>query len=598
MTDANPNALWARCIIEELVRGGVRDICISPGSRSTPLTLAAASEERLRVHNHIDERSAAFFALGCSKITGQPTVLICTSGSAGAHYHPAIIEALYARVPLIALTADRPVELVGTGAGQTIVQQNMYGPHVLLEHHLELPSLDGQSLRRLRFKLDQAVATSKGRVGARAPGPVHINVPFREPLEPTPVEMPATLAQDAPLALSGRREAPFIEHVSPRGLAHPEHVDALVDACQFAKRGVIVCGPHELIHGELREGLLALAEATGFPLLADPVSSLRYGRGSEAIVSRYDAILRSKRWRAAHAPDLVLRFGAQPTSKVYRFWREEHPEATEILIDPFGDVFDQPQQATMVIAAPPGALATKVAANLPTSEPTPWTRSFESAESLATSCLEKALDDELFWEGWIARELVEQLPDEGMLWCASSMPIRDVDGFAPRREESLHVLASRGANGIDGLIASALGATSALDAPGALLIGDVAFLHDHSSLLSASRGLDARVSPQLKIILVNNGGGGIFEHLPIAKHKQHYERHFLTPHQTDFELICQAHGVPYTKVTTKEGFADVLGSCFAREGVEVIEAVVDLNENVARHRRAWADVTEALENTL
>ncbi|MEC9440234.1 MAG: 2-succinyl-5-enolpyruvyl-6-hydroxy-3-cyclohexene-1-carboxylic-acid synthase, partial [Myxococcota bacterium] len=464
MTDANPNALWARCIIEELVRSGVRDVCISPGSRSTPLTLAAASEERLRVHNHIDERSAAFFALGCAKITGQPSVLICTSGSAGAHYHPAIIEALYARVPLIALTADRPVELVGTGAGQTIVQQNMYGPHVLLEHHLEIPSLDGQSLRRLRFKIDQAAATAKGSIGARAPGPVHINVPFREPLEPTPVEMPEALEQQAPLGLHGRRDAPFIEHVSPRTLAHPEHIAAVIDACQMSKRGVIVCGPHELIHGELRRGLLALAAATGFPLLADPVSSLRYGEGSEAIIARHDALLRSKKWRASHAPDLVLRFGAQPTSKAYRFWREEHPEATEILIDPYGDVFDQPQQAAMVIAAHPGELAQKAAAALSPRESTAWAKSFHKAESIADDCLRKALEGDLFWEGWIAHKLVEHLPAEGMLWCASSMPIRDVDAFAPRREEPLHVLASRGANGIDGLISSALGAASALAA--------------------------------------------------------------------------------------------------------------------------------------
>lgn len=598
MRDANPNTLWARCIIEELVRSGVRDVCISPGSRSTPLTLAAASEERLRVHNHIDERSAAFFALGCSKITGQPTVLICTSGSAGSHYHPAMIEALYARVPLIALTADRPVELVGTGAGQTIDQQGMFGPHVIWQQHLELPSLEGQSLRRLRFKIDRAAHLARGTVGARAPGPVHINVPFRKPLEPTPVAMPEDLSERAPLGFEGRRGAPLLDHVSPHALPHPDNIETLAELCRSTEKGVIVCGPHELIHGGIREGILALARATGFPLLADPVSSLRYGEGAEVLVAHYDSILRSERWRKSHAPDVVLRFGAQPTSKVYRFWREEHPGATEVLIDPFGDVFDEPQQAAMVIAAPPGALAQQVARELgdTSGTPTRWQGSFRRAEGVAEHHIAKALDDDLFWEGWIAHRLVEHMPAGALLWCASSMPIRDVDGFAPRREQPLRVLASRGANGIDGLIASALGATSAQATPAALLIGDVAFLHDHSSLLAASRGLDPRVSPHLKLVVVNNGGGGIFEHLPIAKHREHYERHFLTPHETRFDLLCSAHGIPYTRVSSKDEYDISMLQSFGRDGVEVIEAIVDLNENMARHRQVWEQITTSLES--
>ena len=597
----NRNALWAELIVEELVYAGVAHVCISPGSRSTPLTLAIASRDDLHVHSHIDERSAAFFALGLAKQTGAPVALVCTSGSAGAHYHPAFIEALYARLPLIALTADRPVHLIGTGAGQTITQPGMFGPHVRASLHLELPQLSLQALHHLRTKIGQAARAATGRLGS-APGPVHINVPFEEPLAPVevPGDIPGALA--ASRVLSRQRAHSWLaEHAAPGGLS-ARQLGFFARLCEQHERGVIVCGPHEPAHGEVREPLLALAAATGFPILADPLSPMRSGEGAQRVMTHYDTFLRSRPWASAHAPEVILRFGAQPTSKVYRFWREDHPGAIEVLVDPFGDVLEQTQQASHLVTASPGLFATQLAAQLTApSAPTHWARELGQAEDLAAAAVSEALElgqrEDVLWEGFIARSLALALPEAAMLWAASSMPIRDLDTFACARHTPLSVLSNRGANGIDGLIASAMGAATARPGAHALLIGDIAFLHDASSLLMASRGLDPRLQPDLTVVLVNNSGGGIFEHLPIAKFPEHFERHFITPHAIDFGQLCAGYGVTHQRVERPAALLAALSESFGRPGLRVIEAVVARADNVRRHRALWADITERLQNS-
>lgn len=590
--DPNPNALWARVIVEELVRGGLRDVCISPGSRSTPLTLAFADHPEVRAHSHIDERSSAFFALGVARQTGRPVALVCTSGSAGAHYLPAVIEANMTRDPLIVLTADRPIELMACGSGQTISQQQLYGDQVRLMAHLETPDLDPLALRHLRFTLARALHAACGRPGAEAPGPVHLNVPMKEPLAPLPTaDAPdPKLATLEPLAALGRPDAPLltIDRTPP---APPERALALItDALSQAVRPLVVVGPQPP-DPTLREALLAIA-ARGVPTLADPVSQLRVAHAPPTLCWRYDTWLRGAPVRAALAPDVIVRFGAYPTSKVYRFWREAHPETLEILVDAHGAIHDPTQQAAHLIIADPVAVARQVAARLPDAMPqaADWRVAIARQEEAARAAIEGALaEDEPLWEGPIARAVLDALPEAATLLLASSMPIRDADTFGPLASHAPRVLSNRGANGIDGLIATTLGAASHADGPTVALLGDVAFLHDVSSLLAASRCRHASGRPlDVTFVVVNNGGGGIFSYLPIAQFPDHFDEHFLTTHAIDLAPLCAAYGVAHTRTDTLDGMRALLPTRPA-PGVRVVEVMVSREHNVARHRALWQD---------
>lgn len=614
--DVNPSALWARVILEELLAAGVRHVCISPGSRSTPLTLAAANHESFQVHNHIDERSAAFFALGLAKQSGRPVALICTSGSAGAHYLPAVIEADMARLPLVALTADRPIELMDTGAGQTIDQKDLFGRHARASIHLEDPQMAPQVIRRLRTTLQRAMSRAVGQVGAMSPpGPIQINVPFREPLEPTPVALPEGLYHAEDNGVFARAEgSPWVQREWSVGHVRPEVIEALARRCATTTRGVIVCGPLEPTQGDLSAVIAALGEATGFVVMADPLSSARYGQQHSLMIPTYDALLRAKRWAGSveAAPEMIVRFGAQPTSKAYRIWREQHASCHEVAIDPFGEVLDQVQQTAQLLVAAPEQVATQLVEALGALKKNDddevlredrgaWQRRWREADAMARATIEQALSEqgEGPWEGPIARELVHTLREEDLFFVASSMPIRDVDAFALRREAPLQVFANRGANGIDGLIATAAGVSSASGARCVLLIGDVAMLHDASSLLTAVRGVSDEAPVRLEIVMVNNAGGGIFSYLPIAQHAAHFERHFITPHQVNFGALCEAYGVAYEKVTKKSEWRELLDRLAqqAPQGayVRVSEVVVDREDNVARHRAMWGAITRALE---
>ncbi len=612
--DPNPSLLWGRIIISELVAAGITHVCVSPGSRSTPLTLAAASHAELRVHSHIDERSSAFFALGCAKMTGKPVALVCTSGSAAAHYLPALIEACHSRIPLVVLSADRPIELIHTGAGQTIDQRGMFAHHVVAAEHLETPSLLPQALRRLRGTIQRIVAKSIGQVGTNAaPGPVHLNVPFREPLAPLPdqTDAIARLTREHPELVHGR-EGAWIAH--SLNTCHPTEaiMTRLVSACAKAQRGVIVCGPVEpTLHEGLADALSSLLAVASFPVMADPLSSLRYGLRHPYVVSTFDAILRARDAVAheAYKPDLIIRLGAQPTSKSYRFWREAHPDVEEILIDPHGDVLDHPQLAGQVIYADPRQCLDILRKQLKRigylfsegerSEREVWVQRWSRLQQRALAIMNDTLatTSSSLWEGQIARDVVEASSPEDILFLASSMPVRDVDALAhPRHDEPRQLIANRGANGIDGLIATAAGASSVTGKRCVLLIGDVAFLHDASSLLTALRGVDPRAPVRLDIIVINNAGGGIFAYLPIANFPEHFERHFITPHQADLSALCAAYGAHYTRVTAPELWRHTLAQKMPdTPGVTVTEVVVDRQQNVTIHRNMWSSIIEMVE---
>lgn len=465
------NFVSVGAFVDELVRSGVRHFCVCPGSRSTPLALTIAGHGAARLWMHIDERSAGFFGLGLAKALREPVALVCTSGTAAANFMPAVVEAFFARVPLLVLTADRPHELRDCGAPQTIDQVRLFGAHVKWFVDLAEPDATPELLRYVRTVACRAAATA-----LRGPaGPVHINCPYREPLIPLPGPEPATLEQRP-----GDRPYVAVAH-APRA---PDAglVAALAAELRVARRGLIVCGPQN--DPALADALVRLAEALGYPILADPLSGLRRGPHDRALVlDCYDAALRDGDLVERFAPELVLRFGAMPTSKPLLLFLQRHGDCRQILVDGDGGWNEPTLLASDVVHAEPRLLCTALTAELP--EPPPdvgtaaWAASWSAADRAAREAIAARLAtlDELF-EGKVFAELAALLPDGALLYAGNSMPVRDLDTFFAAGDRAVRVLANRGANGIDGVVSSALGAGAAGIGPLVLVIGDLSFYHD------------------------------------------------------------------------------------------------------------------------
>jgi 2-succinyl-5-enolpyruvyl-6-hydroxy-3-cyclohexene-1-carboxylate synthase len=432
---ANHAHAFAGALFEELARAGVRHVCVSPGSRSTPLVAAAVEQPGLRCWSHLDERSSAFFALGLAKATRAPVALICTSGTAAANFHPAVIEAHHARVALLVLTADRPPELREWGAGQTIDQLRLYGSAVRWFAEAPVPEGGEAALRHARALACRAVAVAKGRPA----GPVHLNLPFREPLEPG-AERAAGLE---PLASDGRGEAPYTQAETSPAAPAPELGATLAKLLRASERGVVACGPLDATPAAAW-AIAKLAAALGWPLLAEPTSQLRRGpylKGAP-VVATADLFLRDEATAARLAPDCVLRFGDTPTSKPFRLWLEQHRPQDLLLVDPDAVWHDPSHLASSVLRADPEALCDVLLPHLgerpaPLS---PWLRDFLEVERRTRATLEAMLGDEAsLLEPRAVRELGEALPDGALLYVSNSMPVRDLDAFlaparrAPRR---------------------------------------------------------------------------------------------------------------------------------------------------------------------
>ncbi|GGN19907.1 2-succinyl-5-enolpyruvyl-6-hydroxy-3-cyclohexene-1-carboxylic-acid synthase [Halarchaeum nitratireducens] len=564
MSAPNRATLHARVLVDELAKTGVSSVCVAPGSRSTPLTVAADAHPDLVVFSHLDERSASFFALGRAKRAGDPVALVCTSGTAAANFHPAVIEASQARVPLVALTADRPPELRDSGANQTIDQEKLYGDAVRYYDDLPEPAVEDRTLRSLRVRVDRAVTAATGT----HPGPVHLNVPFAKPLEPTavpddsPHAVPEGWADDHPLAARGR-DGPFVATTAGRMALDESALAALSEAITNAERGLLVAGPTDRGYAP---ALVALAEASGFPILADPLSGLRYGphTADVPVYGAYDGYLDERVTAAWPAPDVVVRTGASPTSKPLRRYLAREG-ARQFVVDPAGEWREATFRATDLVTADPGLLAVELAERLDT-ESADWP-GFERAERVHAAEVTAA---EGRFEGAIARRVVADAPDPATLVVSNSMPVRDVDRFAAPRDAALTVLGNRGASGIDGITSTALGAGSATDEPLVLLIGDLAYYHDANGLLALERcGVDAT------IVLVNNDGGGIFHMLPIEAFDPPFEGQFRTPHGLDFAPTAALYGFDYVRVGAGDDFADAYRASLASDGTQVIEVTSD-----------------------
>ncbi len=583
MTAPNRNALWGRAVADELAAAGVEAVCVAPGSRSTPLTVAVAAHDDLRTFSHLDERSAAFFALGRGR-AGRPTALVCTSGTAAANFHPAVIEASQARVPLVVVTADRPPELRDSGANQTIDQEKLYGDAVRFYRDLPEPEADARKLRSLRASVCRAVAAATG-VPA---GPVHLNAPFRKPLEPTevPGDVPEGFADDHPEAAEGR-DGPFVSVSRGQPVLDDADADRVAAAVRHANRGLIVAGPADAPTPG-RDALAALADATGFPVVADPLSGLRYGPHVDElpVLGGYDAYLDSAITDGWPEPDLVLRFGASPTSKALRRYLAE-TGARQLLVDPAGGWREATFTATDLVVADPDRLARAVAGRIDRRPDEAWRDRWTRAEERHWALARDAVGDADF-EGGLLAAVAADAPDPATVFVSNSMPVRDLDRFGEPRAADLTVLGNRGASGIDGVTSTALGAGSATDDPLVLVTGDLAYYHDANGLLALGRcGVDATV------VLVNNDGGGIFHMLPIEEHDPPFTDQFRTPHGLDFSATGDLYDLAFERVDAG-GFRDAFRESVESDGTQVLEVRTDAERSHRRRERLQAELVADL----
>ena len=594
MSDASRNSVWARAFMEELARAGVTDVCLAPGSRSAPLVLAAARQGRLRVRVFLDERSAAFFALGLGKAGGRPAAVVTTSGTAAANLLPAVVEASQAETPLLLLTADRPHRLRDSDANQAIDQVRLFGGYVRAFFEVAPPVVRGPELRHLRGLAARAVAAA---VGLPA-GPVHLNFPFDKPLEPVAVEgdVPAGFAEEHPRAWRGREgERPFVRVGRRRPVPSGEEMDALVELVEGSPRGVIVAGPSPE-PDRLGDAVLRAAAATGFPVLADPLSGARFHPAGATVVSgAYDLFLRHGEIAARLAPELVLRVGQSPTSAALLRWLEEQAEARQVVIDPGERWKDHLAVATDYLRADPAEALERLTERVKHRGFDAWRILWRRVEERAREVAREHLGRS-FFEGSVAAEVVGAIPAGGTLFVSSSMPVRDLDAFAPPREEPVRVLGNRGASGIDGVVSTALGASAASGRPLVALLGDLALLHDVNGLL-ATREPDAGVV----FVVIHNDGGGIFHLLPIREYEPEFTRFFATPHGLDLSHAAALYGVPYERTDGREAFTLALRAALGEAASgrsRIVEVASDGEENRRAHEAVHAAVGEALDETF
>jgi 2-succinyl-5-enolpyruvyl-6-hydroxy-3-cyclohexene-1-carboxylate synthase len=587
-----------RAFVDELARCGMRAACTAPGSRSTPVVLALVRDGRLRCYSHLDERVAGFFALGLAKAGGLPVAVACTSGTAAAELAPAVYEAREARLPLLVLTADRPPELRDVGAGQTIDQLKLYGDATKWFVEVGTHEATPDRLRWIRSLACRAYWTAA--TGRR--GPVHLNFPLREPLV---LDEGETLPEDDSGRAGGR---PWLTRPLTARLPAESTLEALDAELGERRNGVVVAGRDER-HPELPGAIARFAQRTGYALLADPLSGARRG---PAAIAHYDALLRDEGFASAHSPDFVLRVGDLPTSKPLRQWLARHPETLQIRLDP-EEAWQDPDGVvgTVLVADPAatlealgqgrGAVRGMKVGRVPmtfysgggTGDPAknPWLVSWHEADRTAAGAIAEALGDVLS-EPRVAAELGVRLPSTATCFVASSMPVRDVETFWPVREAPPRALGHRGANGIDGTVAGALGAAAAGTGPVVLLAGDVALAYDIGALASA-----ARLGLALTIVLLNNDGGGIFHFLPVARERDAFEEHVATPHGLDFARAAALYDCDYVRAGDPAALRAAVDAGLEAGGLSLIEVRTDRDENVRVHRRVWDAVAAALGRT-
>lgn len=553
--------------VDELVKCGVTDVVISPGSRSTPLALAFAEHEGITHWVNLDERSASFFALGMAKEQNKPVALLCTSGTAAANYYPAIIEASHSRVPLLVLTADRPHELRDVGAPQAMDQLKLYGNYVKWFHEMALPDKELKSY--VRSTAQRAVFEANKENA----GPVHLNFPFREPL---------VLDFTLPNIWESDQQRGYHQFVKGEQHLSSQQLELIFEKLNNKKRGLLVCGPQ--LNKNLRNSVARLARKWNIPVLADPLSQLRSGNYDKTfIVETYDAILKSKGVRDELQPDFIIRFGAMPVSKPYLFYVKENRHIPQFVVEAEEGYRDPTLSPTKFIYAEPTALCEKLEQfDLAMDEQ--WTSMWLKMNEMAREQLASVTP--MLTEGHTVTIMQELFNDEHILFTGNSMPVRDVDTFFLNTDKDVTILGNRGVNGIDGIVSSAVGA-AAHGKKVTLLIGDLSLFHDLNGLLVAKQyNLD------ITIVLINNNGGGIFSFLSQAEEKKHFEVLFGTPLHLSFEKAAEMYEANYSCIESWDQFRKGLTNAYETGGIHLLEIKTNREENVRWHRGEWAKIEE------
>ena len=584
MTHANALHTFVDAFVDELARGGLKHACICPGSRSTPLTILLHKHPDIKIWMHLDERSAAYFALGQAKAMRQPVAVLGTSGTATLNFAPAVAEAFYARVPLLVLTADRPPELQEVGAPQTIDQSRLYGRHVKKCVEMPLPEGDPDAVRYVRTAASRAMADCR----AERPGPVHVNFPFREPLIP--------IGQDGMPAQRGA--APLVTVAQGLQTLRPADATELAAQLRGVQRGLIVCGPQD--DPDFPENVVRLSRELQFPLLADVLSQVRRGTHDvSCVVDSYDAFLRDSQVARHLMPDFVLRFGATPVSKPLQLYLQTLTGCRQMLIAPSDDWHDPALVATDKVQIDPRSFCE---AMLPILEKThrrtdstavAWRRKWERLNAQARAALKECLSaNPALSEPKVFADLDAVLPPDATLFAGNSMPVRDLDSFFAAGTRPARFLANRGASGIDGVVSTALGASAVSPEPCVLVIGDLSLYHDMNGLLAAKQhGL------QVTIVLLHNDGGGIFSFLPQAEDVEAFEDLFGTPHGLHFRHAAKLYGLDYCEPEDSPAFRTALEKSFHRSGVTMIAVHTNRDANARLHRDIWQAVSQRLHST-
>jgi 2-succinyl-5-enolpyruvyl-6-hydroxy-3-cyclohexene-1-carboxylate synthase len=557
---SNPNTLYARTLVAELIAGGLRHVCLAPGSRNTPLVLAFAERPEVQIFSHLDERSAGFFALGLAIATGQPAALVCTSGSAAANFFPAIVEAHQARHPMLVLTADRPPELRGSGANQTIQQVNLYGEYTVWAVDMALPEAapPAIALQQVRTTAARAMAMTT----SPRPGVVHLNLPFREPLIPD--------LDDGPPAEGSFNALNPITRIEIK----PAQADLnpLLEAILSADQGMIICGPQAARGEEDELGIQRLAEVTGFPILADPTSGMRFTQRS--VVSSYNSFL--GQMNNLPSPQVIIRIGDVPTSKTLNGFIAKTEPRLYLHLNREGVWADDQHRITHSLTLSPASLTASLA-DLPY-KITPYGRSLLELDQMVWRKLDQALaKSEALSDAGVVYDAVQLLPEHSSLFVGNSLPIRLLDQFGKPPQKQLWAYANRGASGIDGNLSTALGIGAARRGrPLAAIVGDITFYHDMNGLLAVRR-----CGVPITLVLLNNNGGGIFYRLPISQFDPYFTEYFVTPHGLDFFHAAKLYGLDYYQAESRAQFRELFAQSLENRQSSLIEVRTDAKQDYA-----------------
>ncbi|AXH99660.1 2-succinyl-5-enolpyruvyl-6-hydroxy-3-cyclohexene-1-carboxylic-acid synthase [Sporosarcina sp. PTS2304] len=555
-------------LTKALMKQGVKHAVISPGSRSTPLAYAFSESDTMQTFIHTDERSAAFYALGLVKATGQPVALLCTSGTAASNYHPAVTEAYYARLPLVVITADRPHELREVGAPQAIDQIRMFGEHVKESVDFPVPENRPDILSYIEQRTVRLLS-----VAMTAPrGPVHLNVPFREPL----------LIDFQQEVSSGR----FQQQLAAEMTLTSQMNDLLHCAIKESRQGLLIVGEQTATID--KELFWTFAKKLQWPVLCDPLSNLRSEVPSDCVdlcIDQYDALLKSEKFIELVKADCVIRFGPQPISKPLSLFLKKTCPKVYMTVDESPNYRDPLALTTHHVQSTAESVWRGIDLQMERTEYTTyWSTANQISQTVLSENQQFAED-----EGHFVRQFIAHLPNESDVVCSSSMPIRDLDTYFKQTTHDIALFCNRGTNGIDGVVSTALGISEARKRTTYLLIGDLAFLHDSNGLL-----ISRLQQTNLTIVVLNNNGGGIFSYLPQSSIENHYEKLFGTPTNVKFNHLAAMYEAQYDVVTTVESFEAALQTPKTKD-LRIIEVLTDRAENVEAHRSVWREIAKRVE---